>query len=61
MSNCSVVFLAGVVLSVFTSTLVNVLDPSSDFNILRDAKANCEMNLPRTQKCVIVAVPEIKQ
>lgn len=33
----------------------------SNYNIIHKAKTECEKNLPRDQKCVIIAVPEVKK
>lgn len=35
--------------------------PGSNYNIVHKAKTECEKNLPRDQKCVIIAVPEVKK
>jgi hypothetical protein len=40
-------------------TLMNLV-PSSDTNILRNAKSECEKSLPRDQECKIVAIPVSK-
>jgi hypothetical protein len=54
----------GFCIGAFVSTLLILtlmdLAPSSDKNILRNAKSDCEKSLPRDQECKIVAIPVSK-
>jgi hypothetical protein len=53
-------FCIGAFVSALLILAIMNLVPSSDANILRNAKSECEKSLPRDQECVIVAIPVSK-
>ena len=54
------VLLIGVCLGWMIEAAVMALVPSSNYNVTKTELKKCEQNLPRSQKCVMIAVPETK-
>lgn len=50
--------LLGVMIGFFLAGVLSTLAPDSFYNQVNNAKKACEKNLPRSQNCVITAVPE---
>lgn len=53
-------FFAGMVCSAVISLLV-IFAPGTYRSMGKEAKEQCEKSLPRDQRCVITAVPEVKK
>jgi hypothetical protein len=51
-------FVLGVVVGWSLAMTLAYTLPNSYYNVYKDATAKCEENLPRNQKCVIVAIPK---
>ena len=54
-------FILGVWTGIMLTVIIASIMPDSNYNKVHDAITKCEQNLPRTQVCVITAVPELKQ
>jgi hypothetical protein len=50
---------AGIMLFVCMVAVRNS-EPVKQYDAIRELKAQCELNLPRTDHCVIVAIPQSK-
>lgn len=53
------VFISGAILGAGILGLL-ILNTNSYHKMAKDAMTACEKRLPRDQKCVIIAVPEVK-
>lgn len=54
-------FILGFWTGIMLVAIISAIVPDSIYNKVHDAITKCEQNLPRTQVCVITAVPELKQ
>lgn len=58
MNNITIGAVLGIALGLMLSGLIEVMNPKSYRNVHVQAMTECEKELPRSQTCVIIAVPK---
>lgn len=58
--NTAEFFFVSLIISWVALVCVAVIPDNSNYNLVHNALEKCEKNLPRNQKCVITAIPEVK-
>ena len=51
----------GITFGFIIVSVATLFSDSSYYNVVKNAKTECEKSLPRDQKCVIIAIPKDKK
>ncbi len=61
MSDITIGAIFGIFLGFMISGLIILVDPTSYRNVHKQAIEECEKELPRSQTCVVIAVPKLSE